>query len=127
MEEHAFLSDRRRSIVEGATADDLGIADTTYRQHRAAVKRQSQLALQELLQVAASPEIDNAEVFDPVLISTLLEMLLTGNTSGLQPEGLPDYRPGKPAPEYTSELYERVDGAQMSYQFKRQQPDPEDQ
>ena len=29
MEEYAFLSDRRRSIVEGETADELGIDDDT--------------------------------------------------------------------------------------------------
>lgn len=126
MEEHAFLSDRRRSIVEGETAEDMGIADATYRQHRAAVKRQARLALQELLKVAASPEIDNSDVFDPLAISTLAELLLTGNSSGLMPEGVPRYRPGKPAPEYSNELYQRLDGAQMSYQFQQQQPDEND-
>lgn len=97
MEEYAFLSERRRSIVEGETAEDMGIADATYRQHRAAVKRQARLALQELLKVASSPVIDNSDIFEPELVRTLVQTLIRG--SG----GLGDPHESVPATAWATE------------------------
>jgi hypothetical protein len=76
MSDDAFLTDRRREILDGATADDMDIASATHRQHRAAIKRQSRAALNELTQVAQSVEISNHDVFNPETIGTLLFYIL---------------------------------------------------
>lgn len=113
MEEYAFLSDRRRSIVEGATADELDIADATYRQHRAAVKRQARLALEELLKVAASPQFDNSEIFDPEQVRALTQTLIRGSGGLADPhESIPATAwATEPDSDYAREVYVAVDRA----------------
>lgn len=113
MEEHAFLSERRRSIVEGETAEDMGIADATYRQHRAAVKRQARLALEELLKIAASPVIDNSEIFEPDQIRALTQTLIRGSGGLGDPhESIPATAwATEPDTDYAREVYVAVDRA----------------
>lgn len=113
MEEYAFLSERRRSIIEGESADEMGIADATYRQHRAAVKRQARLALEELLNVAASPVIDNSDVFEPEQIRALTQTLIRGSGGLADPhESIPATAwATEPDSDYAREVYVAVDRA----------------
>lgn len=112
-----FLTENRREVLAGQS----DWSDASIANEKSRIRTRSRDALTELLEVAASPEIDNADVFNPVAVSTLLELLLTGDSSGLMPEGVPKHRPGKPSPEYASRLYEQIDAARMSYQYQRQQ------
>lgn len=77
MSEHAFLSDRRQQIVDGATPEEMEIESGTYRHHRSQTKHQSEQALQELIEVAESPVIDTRDVFDPDDVFRLLSALFT--------------------------------------------------
>lgn len=114
MGEHAFLSDRRRSIVRGETAEEMGIADATYRQHRAAVKQQARTAMNELLEVATSPEIDNADVFEPDAVRNLVTALLAGS-GGLEGDDVPPtVRAWDPDPDYANRVYVAVNKAMMN-------------
>jgi hypothetical protein len=93
--DNAFLTERRREVLEGLTAEEMGIHEGTRREHRAALKRQAKAALSELIEVAESDEIDQTDVFDPDEIFRLLATLLhakpsAGHYEGEVPGGLVD-------------------------------------
>ena len=71
-EPDTFLTDERRAVLRG----EYGGAENVERTHRSRIKARSQSALSELIEVAGSEEIDNAEVFDPKQIRALLTTIL---------------------------------------------------
>lgn len=77
MGDYAFLSPRRREIVDGATPTEMDISEGTYRNHRADVKRKAQQALSELIAVAESDTIDSADVFEPNDVARLIAAILS--------------------------------------------------
>lgn len=136
MAEKAFLTDRRKEILDGATADEMGISDATVRQHRAAVKHQTRAALRELREVAQSGEIDNREVFYPDGVTNLLIWILNDphqlpkDHGGLaarpneEIEGVEErhiVRIGEDLKDYQDEIYVRLDGILRSYHQEEQE------
>lgn len=74
---NAFLTEQRQRVVDGETSEEMGIADATHRQYQRDTTELAQSALQELIEVANSPAIDNTEVFDPDKMFHLLRAILS--------------------------------------------------
>lgn len=70
----AFLTDRRREFLEG----DYDLEDSADRQLKRRTKNDAIDALDELIEVARSPHLDNSEIFDPGHIEQLITALYTG-------------------------------------------------
>lgn len=73
-DEKVFLTDERRAVLEGSYDGSVN----TERTHKSRIRKKTQLALRELIEVAQSPVIDNSEVFDAGLIEQLITGLYTG-------------------------------------------------
>lgn len=100
-----FLTEKREAVLNG----EYDGSDDALRNQKSRLRRSAQTALQELITVAASPEIENAEVFDPEQIHILLKILLTGR-GGLVGDDVPaDLEAWHPAKEYRNEMYVAID------------------
>lgn len=75
MPERVFLTDARRAVLR----DEFDGAASTEHSHRSRIRTRSRLALKELIEVAQSEEIENADVFDPGDIEALITALYTGD------------------------------------------------
>jgi len=103
----AFLTEKRRAVLEGRFEGSDGVERT----HKSRIRARSRSALSELLEVAASPEVDNADVFDPELIHALLRALMMGS-GGLRGDDVPEHlRAWDPDPEYANTVYVAVNRA----------------
>jgi hypothetical protein len=69
---NAFLTDERRAVLSG----EYDGADSTERTHESHIRRQGRQAVNELIEVAESQEIDTREVFDPNDLFRLLQAVL---------------------------------------------------
>lgn len=67
-EPNAFLTDERRAVLTG----DYGGSENVERTHKSRIRQRANSAISELIEVAQSPVIENADVFDPAEIGTLL-------------------------------------------------------
>jgi len=93
-EPNTFLTDSRRAVLAGEYEG----AENTERTHRSRIRSRGRTAIEELTEVAQSPEIDNADVFDPEAVGRLLFWILNDphkwtdvETGGLVDAGdLPD-------------------------------------
>ena len=88
----AFLTDDRRAVLRGEYDGDPAVERT----HRSRIRSRARTALQELIEVAESDAIDNADVFEPNDLARLVHALMTP-PDGLTPrwgyDGDPaDYR-----------------------------------
>jgi hypothetical protein len=111
MAERAFLSEQRRRVVRGKTADEMGISEETRRQYKYTTKQKARAAIAELIEVAASPEIDNGDIFDPDQLEVLITTLLIG-TGGLSGEEVPSHlQAWNPDPEYANRAYVAINHA----------------
>lgn len=72
MSDRVFLTDTRRSVLEG----DYEGKDNYRRAHETRIRKKTRIALNELIEVAESPQIRNEDVFDPADVRTLLEAIL---------------------------------------------------
>lgn len=85
----AFLTETRRDILNGEYTGQEG----TERSHKSKIKARSRTALQELIEVAQSPEIDNSDIFEPDDLARLVDALMVPD-GGLTPrwnfEGSPE-------------------------------------
>lgn len=81
MPDYAFLTPRKREIVDGADADELEIDEATWYNHRAGAKNQARQALEELTMIAESQHIDHTDVFDPDDVFRFLRALLTADAT----------------------------------------------
>jgi hypothetical protein len=61
MSERVFLTDARRDVLNG----DFEGADSTLASHKSRIRTRAKIAIQELREVAESPEIRNEDVFEP--------------------------------------------------------------
>jgi len=102
MVEKVFLTDSRRDVLKG-TSD---LTDQSLYNAKSRIRTRARLALDELIEVAASDEIDNADIFTEqqiqVLISNLLfgsGGLIGGDVAGNLPEAW------DPDPEYAHSVY----------------------
>lgn len=73
MPEKVFITESRRDVLEG-NADDL--TEQSLRNAKSRIRVRSRMALEELIEVAESPEIDQTTVFDPDDVFRLLRALL---------------------------------------------------
>jgi len=76
--DNIFLTDNRRDVLIGNS----DWSQPAVSNERSRIKNRASLALDELIDVAGSPEIDNADVFDVQQVYTLIS-ILTNGTGGL--------------------------------------------
>jgi hypothetical protein len=116
-----FLTDSRRAVLEG----EYDGAENTKRTHKSRIRDRGRTALAELIEVAQSAEIDNADVFDPEQVGALLFWILNdpsyvddldGDTGGPITDLLPDDRAA-----YRGAVY--VQAHQQLQQFDDPRPD----
>jgi len=65
---NAFLTDERRAVLAG----NYDGSESVERTHKSRIRERARSAVDELIEVAQSKEIENADVFDPAKIGTLL-------------------------------------------------------
>lgn len=109
MVDKVFLTEARRNALNHYDA-----ADSNHRAHKSRVVDRAKVALNELIWVAANPEIENADVFEEEQMRALLTVLLAG--SGGFVEEPTDDTPGEhiatePDPDYRNSLYVAVSNA----------------
>ena len=80
MVEKVFLTPERRSVLEGRRDHSSGSTST----HKVRIRRRAKRALEELIEVAESDEIDKEDVFNPDQIRRLL-IALFGDHRDIQP------------------------------------------
>lgn len=97
-EPDAFLTDERRDVLN----DEYDGAENVERTHQSRIKARSRSAIDELIEVAESPKINNGEVFDPVKLRYLLTSI--SRRGGLAEE---DYQHVSDA--YRHALYVEID------------------
>lgn len=96
MRKNIFLSESRRNILDGST----DWAENSVTTEKSRIRGNAKTALDELTEIAQSPEIENRSVFDPEEIGTLLYWILNDpaemgefgglvGTSDEPPEGVP--------------------------------------
>lgn len=102
MVEKVFLTDSRRDVLEGTT----DLTEQSLYNAKSRIRTRARLALDELTEVAASPEIDNADIFTEQEIKRLVSLLLFGH-GGLMGGDVADNLPEAwdPDPEYALSLY----------------------
>lgn len=93
-----FLTEARREVLSG----DYDGAENTERTHKSRIRARTRTAVDELLVVAASDEIDNADVFDPEKLRALITTLTRG------PGGLDPWEPDE---DYANSVHVAVDKA----------------
>jgi len=86
----AFLTDERRAVLNG----EYDGAANTERTHKSRIRARSRQAIEELIEVAQSPEIDNGDVFDPDDLARLVDALMAPREATITPRwnygGTPD-------------------------------------
>lgn len=121
MVEKVLLTDSRREYLNG----EFDGTDTAARKHRSRITNRTEIALEELVEIAESPEIDNTDVFDPDDVFRLLRALLTPDRDRLvddAPGGLTTNREmgDQDFNEYADRLYVQLD---KFLRFRQSQPD----
>lgn len=81
MTPNAFLTERRREYLNG----DYNLDNSKDRHLKRSLEQGAQTALKELIEVANSPEIDNASVFDSQQVHLLLDALFRDGEQRLTP------------------------------------------
>ncbi|MFW5918424.1 MAG: hypothetical protein ACOCR0_02970 [Haloferacaceae archaeon] len=76
----AFLTDQRRAVLAGEYDGE----PNTERTHKSRIRSRAKTALQELIEVAESDAIDNADVFEPNDLARLIDALMH-HADGLTP------------------------------------------
>ena len=72
MADKVFLTDERRDVLTGEYEG----SENVERTHKSRIRARSQTALEELIEVAESQEIDTRDVFDPHDVFNLLQAIL---------------------------------------------------
>lgn len=129
MGEHAFLSPSRRKVVNGDTDE---FAESTVRAYRAETKKQTQMALKELISVAESEHIRNEEVFEIEKVVELVSKLLSDQYGDADQSITPltefdgGYREHARAHPYRVPLYSQLRFTIDSYKDRLYGPHPAD-
>lgn len=113
---HAFLTDRRRELLDGEYDSE----DQADRQLKHRTKTAAETAIGELIEVAQSDTIDTREVFEPEQVATLIRHLLAPDVYVHPVDGAPD-----DWKEYQDDLYVQIDKTMHLYRNNRF-PDPHD-
>jgi hypothetical protein len=131
MTDRVLLTDTRKDLLEG----DYDSSNPTHRNRKHRLKESSKTALDELIQIAQSPIIDNTEIFETEQVARLTRALLTPDVvhtegGGLWPgtEDLPDELTVTVSDEYQQyqdRLYVVLDDPMHSYRDSRF-PDPDE-
>lgn len=79
--DNIFLTENRRDVLAG-TSD---WSTQSVRNERSRIKRHARLALAELIEVAESPEIDNADIFDPDQVANLIDAMIAPEHEPITP------------------------------------------
>ena len=101
----AFLTETRKGVLDG----DWEGSDSTHRSHKSDIRQKSKAAIEELIEVAESREIDNKQVFDPEQIRHLLVAIA-------QPGGLVEDEYEHASEEFRNELYFEVNRFLLGFQ-----------
>lgn len=81
-----FLTDTRRTVLE--TPDQLDYTDQSLRVEKSRIKSRSRDAVDELIEVAQSPHIDNTDWMNPEKLATLIHALLVPDHGHIEGGGL---------------------------------------
>lgn len=98
--DHTFLTEKRREILN----DESDWEQSSINVEKSRIKNRARTALQELIMVAESPEIDHTDVFDQDDVFKLLRALMTPShrreeiEHGLNPDYPDDFQ------QYTDRL-----------------------
>lgn len=125
-----FLTDNRRDVLFGKS----DWTEASINNERSRIKNRAEIALDELIAVASSPMIDNADVFEEEQVRTLLSILLYG-TGGFRYEDLDleevlkeseDYHlvAWEPDTDYANSLYVAVDGTLRGFHEQDEDREP---
>jgi len=76
-----FLTEKREAVLNG----EYDGSDDALRNQKSRLRRSAQTALQELITVAASPEVENADIFEPNDLARLVDALMVPQGSTLTP------------------------------------------
>jgi hypothetical protein len=103
-----FLTEKRRDVLNG----EFDGSDSSERTHKSLIRTRAKTALNELIAVADSGTIDNADVFDADQIYTLLAVLTTGrDTFGTSDPDDPHYR--EVDPDYRNDILRAMDRVRL--------------
>lgn len=105
-----FLTEKRREVLNGTYNGE----DSTRRYHETMIRARCLVAVEELIEVARSPYIDNWDAFNAETLGTLIDLLVygTGGLSGDLDDDLPDQAEAlSPDPDFAREVYHEVDVA----------------
>lgn len=80
MEDKTFLTEKRRSVLIG----EFDGSDSSERTHKSLIRTRARTAIRELIEVARSDQIDNADVFEPNDLARLIDALMVPD-DGLTP------------------------------------------
>lgn len=119
-DEKVFLTDERRAVLRGRYDG----SDSNLRTHKSRIRKKARIALDELMEVAGSPAIDNEDVFDTEEVYTLISILLGGmggithvtDEKAPYPEEVRDHYDEyggvawRPHEDYANSLYVKLDG-----------------
>ena len=129
--ENVFLTENRRDVLNAESE----WSEASVKNEKSRIKNRATLALDELIEVAESPVIDNTDVFDTEKVARLIHALLTPDVvhtegGGLYPgtEDLPDELTVTVSDEYQQyqdRLYVVLDDPMHSYRDSRF-PDPDE-
>jgi len=113
MSDRVLLTEKREQVLNGEYEG----SNDALRNQKSRLRQSARTALDELIQVAASPEIENAEVFEPNEVARLLDALMVPRGTGLTPrwnfEGDPaEYRDTY---RYQLALHGRIDHSLDGY------------
>jgi hypothetical protein len=107
MSKRVLMTDAREEVLDGSYTGK----ETALRNQKSRLRASSRTALEELIQVAESRQIDNTEIFTPEQIYRLLDTLLTGQGGVIGDDIDPEKRAFSPS--YRTELYAAVARAQV--------------
>lgn len=113
MVDNIFLTDSRRDVLNGV--DEL--TDQSRYNAKSRIRQRARMALQELIEVAASPEIDNADVLEPNVLARLLDAAMVPQGTTITPRWNFDGDPAEYRDTYRYQLalHGRLDHALDGY------------
>lgn len=111
--DNIFLTENRRDVLNGES--DWSVQSV--RNERSRIKNLARLALAELIEVAESPEIDNADVFEPDDVARLVDSLMAPEGTAITPRWTYDGSSDEFRDEYAYQLalWGRLDHTMRGY------------
>lgn len=124
MGNRVLLTEKREKVLTG----EYDGSDAALRNQKSRLRESSKTVLDELIQVAESPEIDNRDVFDPDDVFRLLRAIMTPRQEDLEPDEFVNVvtvdKQNAEFRAYTDRLYIQMDKLMHPYRDSRF-PDPD--